>query len=51
MPSLAAVARVEAETRKPVLTASIATSYEMFKALQRDPIVPGAGALLSAPYV
>jgi maleate isomerase len=50
MPSLGAVARVEAETRKPVLTASIATTYEMLKALELDPIVPGAGALLSGAY-
>jgi len=50
MPSLAAVAQVEAETRKPVLTASIATTYEMLKALELEPIVPGAGALLSGAY-
>ena len=50
MPSLAVVARVEAETRKPVLTASIATTYEMLKALHLEPIVPGAGALLSGAY-
>jgi maleate isomerase len=50
MPSLAAVAQVEAQTRKPVLTASIATTYEMLKALELDPVVPGAGALLSGAY-
>ena len=50
MPSLAVVARVEAETRKPDLTASIATTYEMLKALHLEPIVPGAGALLSGAY-
>lgn len=50
MPSLAAVAQVEAETRKPVLTASIATAYDMLKALKLEPIVPGAGALLSGAY-
>lgn len=50
MPSLAAVAQVEAETRKPVLTASIATAYDMLKALELEPIVPGAGALLSGAY-
>jgi maleate isomerase len=50
MPSLAAVAQVEAQTHKPVLTASIATTYEMLKALKLDPVVPGAGALLSGAY-
>jgi maleate isomerase len=50
MPSLAAVARVEAQTRKPVLTASIATVYAILKALNLDPVVPGAGALLSGAY-
>ncbi len=50
MPSLAAVAQVEAQTRKPVLTASIATTYEILKALGLEPIVPGAGALLSGAY-
>ena len=50
MPSLAAVAQVEAQTRKPVLTASIATTYEMLKALELDAVVPGAGALLSGAY-
>jgi maleate isomerase len=50
MPSLPAVARVEALTRKPVVTAAIATTYAMLKALQLEPVVPGAGALLSGAY-
>ncbi|RIQ18049.1 Asp/Glu racemase [Bordetella avium] len=50
MPSLAAVAQVEAETGKPVLTASIATTYAILKSLGLDPVVPGAGALLSGAY-
>jgi maleate isomerase len=50
MPSLPAVAAVEAITRKPVVTAAIATTYAMLKALQLEPIVPGAGALLSGAY-
>jgi maleate isomerase len=50
MPSLAAVARVEAITGKPVITAAIATTYSMLKALKLDAIVPGAGALLSGAY-
>jgi maleate isomerase len=50
MTSLPAVARVEALTRKPVVTAAIATTYAMLKALQLEPVVPGAGALLSGAY-
>jgi len=50
MPSLGAVAKVEAQTGKPVLTAAIATTYAMLKALDLEPIVPGAGALLSGAY-
>lgn len=50
MPSLPAVAIVEAQTGKPVLTAAIATTYAMLKALELEPIVPGAGALLSGAY-
>jgi maleate isomerase len=50
MPSLPVVAQVEAKTRKPVVTAAIATTYAMLKALDLEPIVPGAGALLSGAY-
>ncbi|TRX75171.1 maleate cis-trans isomerase family protein [Pseudomonas mangiferae] len=50
MPSLPAVAQVEAQTGKPVLTAAIATTYAMLKALKLEPIVPGGGALLSGAY-
>ena len=50
MPSLEAVAKVEAMTGKPVVTAAIATTYAMLKALGLEPIVPGAGALLSGAY-
>lgn len=50
MPSLAAVAKVEAMTGKPVVTAAIGTVYAMLKALELEPIVPGAGALLSGAY-
>lgn len=50
MPSLPAVAQVEAETGKPVLTASIATTYAILKELGLEPVVPGAGALLSGAY-
>ena len=50
MPSLPAIAKVEAMTGKPVVTASVATTYMMLKALQLEPVVPGAGALLSGAY-
>ncbi|MCO6405582.1 maleate isomerase [Aurantimonas endophytica] len=50
MPSLAAVSMVEAQTRKPVLTAAIATTWSMLKALDLDTRVPGGGTLLSGLY-
>ncbi|WP_233233455.1 Asp/Glu racemase [Bordetella sp. LUAb4] len=50
MPSLPAIAKVEALTGKPVVTASVATTYAMLKALGLEPVVPGAGALLSGAY-
>lgn len=50
MPSLPAVAKVEAVTGKPVITAAIATTYAMLRELDLEPIVPGAGALLSGAY-
>lgn len=50
MPSLQAVAQVEAMTGKPVVTAAIATTYAMLKALGLDTYVPGGGALLSGAY-
>ncbi|WP_411036876.1 Asp/Glu racemase [Shinella sp. BYT-45] len=50
MPSLDAVPAVEKLTGKPVLTASIATTFAMLKALDLPTEVPGAGALLSGKY-
>ncbi|VTU17806.1 Maleate isomerase [Variovorax sp. PBL-H6] len=50
MPSLPAIARVEAATGKPVITAAVATTYAMLGALGLEPVVPGAGALLSGAY-
>ena len=50
MPSLPAIAKVEALTRKPVVSASVATTYAMLKALELPRTVPGAGALLSGAY-
>ena len=50
MPSLQAVAQVEAMTGKPVVTAAIATTYAMLRALGLETYVPGGGALLSGAY-
>jgi len=50
MPSLGAIAQVEAITRKPVLSAAVATAYAILRELALDRIVPGAGALLSGAY-
>lgn len=50
MPSLPAVSKVEAQTGKPVITAAIATTYAILKALELEPVVPGAGALLSGAW-
>ena len=50
MPSLAAVAQVEAETGRPVITAASATTYAMLRQLDLDAYVPGGGALLSGAY-
>jgi maleate isomerase len=50
MPSLPAIAKVEAMTGKPVITAAVATTYAMLKALKLEPVAPGAGALLSGAY-
>ncbi len=50
MPSLGAIAKVEALTGKPVVTAAVATTYAMLKALGLEPVVPGAGAMLSGAY-
>jgi maleate isomerase len=50
MPSLPAIAAVEAQAGIPVLSAAVATTYEMLKALGLETRVPGAGALLSGRY-
>ena len=50
MPSLAVIAKVEALTGKPVVTAAVATTYFMLKSLGLEAVVPGAGALLSGAY-
>lgn len=50
MPSLASVAKVEAMTGKPVITAAVATAYCILQSLGLEPVVPGGGALLSGAY-
>lgn len=50
MPSLPAVPMVEAQSGKPVLTAAIATTWSMLRALDLPTRVPGGGALLSGAY-
>lgn len=50
MPSLPAVSTVEAQVGKPVLTAAIATTWQMLKELNLDTRVPGGGTLLSGAY-
>lgn len=50
MPSLRAVPQAEAVTGKPVVTAAIATTWAMLKALDLDTLTPGGGALLSGRY-
>jgi maleate isomerase len=50
MPSLPSIAEVEARTGKPVITAAVATTYAMLRALDLKALVPGAGALLSGAY-
>ncbi|WP_275943711.1 maleate cis-trans isomerase family protein [Gluconacetobacter tumulisoli] len=50
MPSLPVVAKVEALTGKPVITAAVATTWSMLGALGLERVAPGAGALLSGAY-
>ena len=50
MPSLPAVSIVEAQVRKPVLTAAISTTWAMLKALGLSTRVPGGGSLLSGAF-
>lgn len=50
MPSLAAIQKVEDECGIPVLSASVATTHQMLKALGLRAEVKGCGALLSGRY-
>ncbi|WP_134725765.1 maleate cis-trans isomerase family protein [Paracoccus luteus] len=50
MPSLAAITTVEAQARKPVLSAAVATTWSMLRELGLNTRVPGGGTLLSGAY-
>jgi len=50
MPSLAAIQVVQDRIGKPVVSAAVATTYEILKALDLKPVVPNAGELLSGRY-
>lgn len=50
MPSLAAIQRVQDRIGKPVISAAVATTYYLLKAMGLKPVVPNAGALLSGAY-
>ncbi|AHC84113.1 Asp/Glu racemase [Pseudomonas monteilii SB3101] len=50
MPSLNAITMVEAQTRKPVISAAVATTWAMLTALDLPTRVPGGGTLLSGAY-
>jgi maleate isomerase len=47
MPSLASIQAAEDHLGKPVLSASIATTYDILRTLGRSPRIEGAGTLLS----
>jgi maleate isomerase len=46
MPSLSVIEEVERHSELPTLSAATATTWAILRALDLDPIVPGAGALL-----
>ncbi|WP_264214762.1 maleate cis-trans isomerase family protein [Leisingera thetidis] len=50
MPSLAAIQKVEDECGIPVLSAAVATTHQMLKALGLEARVPDAGTLLSGKF-
>jgi len=47
MPSLAAIPEAEARLELPVLSAAVATTWDLLTSLGRKAVVPGAGYLLS----
>lgn len=50
MPSLPAIQLVEDRIGKPVLSAAVATVYQMLKKLDLKPVVPDAGYVLSGKF-
>lgn len=50
MQSLPSIAAVERESGLPTLSAAVATTWRMLKALQMPTYIPGCGALLSGRY-
>lgn len=50
MPSLPAIPMAEAILGKPVLSAAVATTWQILNALDLDTRVPGGGTLLSGAY-
>jgi maleate isomerase len=50
MPSLGSVQLMEDRTGLPVVSSSVATTYQMLKRLGLEPHVPGFGSLLSGRY-
>jgi maleate isomerase len=50
MPSLESIEIVENELGKPVLSAAVATAYQMMRALNLPAVAPGAGSLLAGTY-
>jgi maleate isomerase len=50
MPSLGAIPDAEARLGLPVLSAAVATTWDLLTSLGRKPVVPGAGYLLSEEF-
>ncbi len=48
MPSLPAVEKIEKASGLPTLSASVATTWRILRALNLDPVAPGGGTLLAA---
>jgi maleate isomerase len=46
MPSLSVVEEVERHSGLPTLSAATATTWAILRALDLDPVVPGAGTIL-----
>lgn len=50
MPSLASIQPIEDRTGLPVISAAVATTWQMLKKLELETSVPGFGSLLSGRY-